>query len=389
MANNRCIIILLSLSLPFILLIDTNYAVSSDISPLRNTICAQIISGDLEQAIITVKYNNLLYKHDPLIIGLMSYAYTQDLLTEMPLAFLFYRRHYHKQILKTWHLMLKENPDNPYILKILAWLYSSDDRKKAEEFAGNAAAISGDKAFLFFIQGIMHEDKKNYELAINAFRNAYTADSCLRHLVSLAYTYQRANQPDSALYYFSKLPHQDTIYNYYLFGAVLCNMKKQNYDKAISLLDSMRLIRTDFYSLEKIDSLIKYARFYGSDSFAKDDSCVIVFGSLTVLLTCDSISYYTTGDIRKSARFDKVKWMTKKEYHENISAKGIKEQPYFIVLIEKNGTVFDIFPLISSGNYEVDEYLTQYLHKQTYKPATVFGIPTAASMIVGGNLYYK
>lgn len=81
--------------------------------------------------------------------------------------------------------------------------------------------------------------------------------------------------------------------------------------------------------------------------------------------------------------------ITKKEYRENVCGKGIKQEPYFHIFIDKKGNVEYVFPLISSGNFEVDEYCEMFILKQEFPPSKVFGRPFSSSAVLPISIIFR
>ena len=358
------------------------FAQNNNYVAIRDTLVDMVISGHIDEAVNTVKLRNILFKKDFFILGLVVHASYAKLLTDPPIAIQFFFSYYKKDIIKAWESVLKQHPDNIYVLEVLAGFYLSDKPKKARIIAEQVAERDSCASFPYNIYGRLHIGDKEYLLAASEYRKAYLIANKMTDLVNSSYAYMRADECDSALYFYRKIPNTDTINSHYLLGAVLCYLKTGQHELAKSLLLDLKSLDNLRYWDDVVDTLLSYLHRCEVDSIEQADSCVLHLGSLTTVITEELVAFFSTREIVEVTPYKITSPITKKEYRENVCGKGIKQEPYFHIFIDKKGNVEYVFPLISSGNFEVDEYCEMFILRQKFTPSKVFGRPFSSSAVL-------
>ena len=103
----------------------------------------------------------------------------------------------------------------------------------------------------------------------------------------------------------------------------------------------------------------------------------------------ERLSFFNTYDIAEIMSYEVTSPITKKQYRENVCGKGIKQEPFFHVFIDNEGAVDYVFPLISSGNFEVDQYCESFISKQTFRPLRIFGKPFSSSAVLPVSIIFR
>ena len=373
----------------FLLATTLLFAQAQGYSAIRDTLVEMVVNGHIDEAVNMVKQRNILFKKDHFILGLMVHVSFTKLLRQPPIAMNFFFTYYKKDIRKAWENVLKQHPDNIHVLEVLAGFYVSDKPKKAKEIAEQVAERDSSASFPHEICGRLHFKDKDYLLAAHESYKAYLITNEITNLANSAYAYMRAGEFDSALYFYGKISKTDTINSYYLLGAVLCYLKTGQQELAKSLLLDLKNLGNLRSWDDVADTLLNYLDGCEIDSVEKTDSCILYLGSLTTVITEETVDFFNTREIAEIMSYEVTSPITKKEYRENVCGKGIKQEPFFHVFIDNKGNVGYVFPLISSGNFEVDEYCEKYLSKQKYKPLKLFDRPFSSSAVLPISIIFR